>query len=88
TDIPNIDEFFALGASSLEVKPSCQVIAQNVHGGNSKDEMNVFLSVCGPGILAASKIKKNLSNLNCLFASPQVEDKLDQWLTLLPDEEI
>ncbi|CAG8510285.1 12291_t:CDS:2 [Cetraspora pellucida] len=73
----------------------------DVHGGNSEDEMNVFLSACGSGILAASKIKENLSNLvcapialsalgieNCLFASPQVEDKLDQWLTLLPDEEI
>ncbi|CAG8768103.1 22924_t:CDS:1, partial [Racocetra persica] len=36
-----------------------------VHGKNSEDEMNVFLSVCGPGILAASKIKGNLSNLVC-----------------------
>ncbi|CAG8844686.1 8363_t:CDS:2, partial [Racocetra persica] len=34
-----------------------------VHGGNSEDEMNIFLSVCGPGILAASKIEGDLSNL-------------------------
>ncbi|CAG8486353.1 2381_t:CDS:1 [Cetraspora pellucida] len=36
-----------------------------VQGGNSEDKINVFLSVCGPGILAASKIEGDLSNLVC-----------------------
>ncbi|CAG8523887.1 9739_t:CDS:2 [Cetraspora pellucida] len=37
----------------------------SVHSGNSEDEINVFLSVCGSGILAASKIEGDLSNLVC-----------------------